>query len=203
MKGKLIAFASILCIASLMVSGANAGKPDDPGNKGKGKTETELIFFTGDLEGWAHVEGCCPNAGPFPEYTLTLTNDLVDDSLPPITPITVYQAGTYNGELFMNGYGGRGDNRTIVQFHACCDDLPCDDPSLPTISFEIIGGESESVGDKKNKVHTVTFVNEPYWNDWNRGEPAGHVTFTITTAPSHMEDIFPCDQVLLNNHLCP
>ncbi len=68
MKGKLIVFAGILCIASLMVSGANADKPTT--NPGKGdkspKTNTELIVFTGDLEGWAHVEGCCPNAGPFP-----------------------------------------------------------------------------------------------------------------------------------------
>jgi len=191
MKGKLIAFASTICIASLMVSGANADKPDNLGNSNKpGKTKTELIVFKGDLQGWAHVEGCCPNAGPFPEYTITLKEPLLN-----LAGETVYKAGTYNGELFMSGYGGRGDNRYIVQFHACCDDhVPCIDKNLRTMSFEIIGGESESVGDKKNKVHTATFVGEPYWNDWNRGTPAGLVSFQITKANSctGTVDICPC-----------
>jgi len=43
------------------------------------------------LQGWAHVEGCCPNAGPSPRYTMYLENDLVTDSDPPI----VYPAGDY------------------------------------------------------------------------------------------------------------
>ena len=205
MKGKLIAFASVLCIASLMASGANAGKPDNPGKPDKpdkpDNTKTELIVFTGDLEGWAHVEGCCPNAGPYPEYTITLPEPLVDDSSP---PETVYPAGTYNGELFMNSYGvGLASDGYIVQFHACCDDhVPCIDTSLPVMSFEIIGGTVEEVGKRKDRVLTVTFDDEPYWNDWNRGEPAGYVTFTITRAPSHMEDDFRCID-LIQPQLCP
>jgi hypothetical protein len=201
MKGKLIAFASILCIASLMASGANADKPDSPGKQDKPpKTDTELIVFTGDLQGWAHVAGCCPNAGPFPEYTITLPEPLVDDSVP---PETVYPAGTYNGELFMNSYGAGQVSEYIVQFHACCvDHVPCIDGNLPVMTFEIIGGTKVGVGKKKDRVLTVTFVDEPYWADWNRGTPAGLVSFEITRAPSHMEDDFPCAE-LIPSHLCP
>jgi hypothetical protein len=92
MKGRAIRLVVILCIAGLIVSGANAkGKPDKPGG-----SKVEQIEFTGDLAGWQTVEGCCPNAGPFPEYTMTLGGDLPD--------------GTYDGQLFINYYGA-GQNR--------------------------------------------------------------------------------------------
>ena len=72
MKSKLVTFAAILCIASLIASGAYAKgkpvKPEKPDN-----TQTEWITFTGDLMGSQEVEGCCPNAGPFPEYTMALS----------------------------------------------------------------------------------------------------------------------------------
>ena len=88
MKGKLVAFAGILCIASLFISGANAkGKPDKPGN-----TQTELIGFAGDFfYGSQPVKGCCPNAGPFPEYTLTLHVGLIgtDGTVYPPAPMMV------------------------------------------------------------------------------------------------------------------
>jgi hypothetical protein len=198
MKGKLIAFASVLCIASLMASGANADKPDNPGDKGnKGKTKTELIVFTGDLQGWAHVEGCCPNAGPFPEYTITLEEPLRNAAGEDVYPI-----GTYNGELFMNSYGDGLVSEYIVQFHACCDDhVPCIE-NLPTMSFEIIGGTVVGVGKRKDRVLTVTFEDEVWWKDWNREIDIGPVTFEITRAPSHMEDDFPC-QELIPNYPCP
>ncbi len=70
MKGRLVAFAGIFCIASLIVSSANAGKPDKPPKADKpDKTTAECIVFTGDLAsvpGGTVVEGCCPNAGPNP-----------------------------------------------------------------------------------------------------------------------------------------
>jgi hypothetical protein len=206
MKGKLIGFASILCVASLMVSGVNAGKPDKPPGKpdNSGKTKTELIVFTGDLEGWAHVEGCCPNAGPFPEYTIALREPLLNAA-----GDEVYPAGTYNGELFTKSYGvGLVSDGYIVQFHACCinsvfhDDYPCTGGE-PTMSFEIIGGTVVEEGRKKDRVVTATFVNADYWNDYERGIPAGLVSFEITRAPSHMEDDFPCNELIQSNHLCP
>jgi hypothetical protein len=155
MKGKLIVFAGILCIASLVISGANAkGKPDKPP-----KTNTELIVFIGDLEGYKDVEGCCPNAGPFPEYEMTLA-----------FPVGVFPAGTYyQGWLFINNYGAGRDNEYKVQFWN--DD----------IFVEIIGGEIHK--DKKTKILTVEFTNE-MCVDQNTGEDIGEVSFTLTRTPN-------------------
>ena len=174
MKSKLVALASILCIASLMASGANAGKPikadkpDKPGN-----IKTELIVFTGELEGWAHVDGCCPNAGPNPLYTITLNEPLRRDSTIP-TSMPVYPAGTYYGELFMSG--------DIVQFHACCSEIvsadECDD--LPHMQFGIRGG-TESY-DRKTRVRTVTF-NEKWWANNDQNILYGPVSFTVIRIP--------------------
>jgi len=159
MKGKLIAFASILCIASLMVSGANAGKPikgDKPGNKGK--TQTELIVFTGDLTGEQEVEGCCPNAGPFPEYTLTLTKPLS------FTDGTVFPAGDHEGQVFMNG----------GKFQFWTEGWPDDH-----ICIEIYGGVEDY--DRKAKVLTVTF-DDVEWNVMHETEedPLQKLTFVST-----------------------
>jgi hypothetical protein len=130
MKGKLIAFAGILCIASLIVSAANArGKPDKPP-----KTETELIIFTGNLSGNEPVEGCCPNAGPFPEYGMWLSG------------VGNIQDGYYDGFLFINHYGAGREHKYKVQFWT------------EEFGIEIIGGEVDN--DKKNKTLTVTFAKE-------------------------------------------
>jgi hypothetical protein len=177
MKGKLIAFASILCIAGLMASGANADKPDDPGDKGdkgdKGKTKTELIVFTGALEGWAHVAGCCPNAGPNPLYTLTFTKDLVNSAEDTI----MYPANTYeDGYLFMNGWSFEGESGYLVQFwHP-------DGGILAPLTFEIICGTS--VYDRKTRVLRVTCDGEPWWNDYNRDIDMGPMTFDILRVPT-------------------
>jgi len=156
MKGKLIAFASILCIASLMASGANAGKPDKPGN-----TRSELIVFTGDLAGGQEVEGCCPNAGPFPEYTLTLEKDLV------FSDGTFFPIGTYEGQVFMNG----------GKFQFWTEGGPNDH-----ICIEIYGGVEDH--DRKAKVLTVTF-DDVEWNVMHELEPGeafptGVVSFVLT-----------------------
>ena len=37
----------------------------------KPKPRNTRITFEGDLEGDQQVSGCCPNAGPNPEYTMT------------------------------------------------------------------------------------------------------------------------------------
>ncbi len=210
MKSKLVALASILCIASLMVSGANAGKPDSPPGKGDKtpKTNTELIVFTGDLQGWAHVEGCCPNAGPSPRYTMYLPRGLVTDSEP---PTVLYPAGIYDGELFINidGVGLNSGNNNIVQFHACCTAEGsvdrCQPTNLPELKFQIRGGEGVEDGRKKDRVSTVTFENAPYsadTSDWNKDEHVGKVSFTITKAQSCTEDIGPCKDFLPHS-LCP
>ena len=165
MKGKLLAFASTLCIASLMVSGANAGKPDKPPGKPDkpGNAQTEWIVLTGDLAGGQEVEGCCPNAGPFPEYTLALAKDLV------FTDGTFYPMGTYDGQVFMNG--GKFQFWTEEPEHIC---------------IEIYGGVEDH--DRKAKVLTVTFTNVE-WNVMHELEPGeahptGVVSFVLTRIPT-------------------
>ena len=166
MKGKLIALASILCIASLVVSGASAkGKPDKPGN-----IESELIVFTGELAGAQEVENCCPNAGPFPEYKLTLNKELV------FNDGSTYSIGDYDGQVFMNAYRVGKDRLYKVQFWTEGDDHIC---------IEIYGGVKDY--DKRTKVLTVTF-DDVEWNvmhDLEPGEflPTGVVSFVLTRSP--------------------
>ena len=172
MKSKLIAFASILCIASLIISGANAkGKPDH--SNVPGQTKTELIVFTGALQGSEDVDGCCLNAGPFPEYTLTLPVALVGTTVN-------YPAGTYTGQVFMSHSSVGKDRKYIVQFWTSCHDgLDCDDPDHMCI--EINGGVEDY--DKKAKVRTVNF-DEVDWNTiGDRSTNQGTVSFVLTRSP--------------------
>ena len=156
MKGKLLAFASILCIVSLMASGANAGKPDKPGNHGK--TQTESIVVTGDLAGGQEVEGCCPNAGPFPEYTLTLTKNLT------FADGTHFAAGPYDGHVFMNDDKFQFWTEGWPNNHIC---------------IEIYGGEIYK--DKKNKTLTVIF-DDVEWNVMHEPKkvPLQKLSFVLT-----------------------
>ena len=72
---RAISLVSILCIATLLFAGVNAidvtqkpdksGKPDKPGSAPE---DVQWMQFDGDLSGAECVEGCCPNAGPFPVY---------------------------------------------------------------------------------------------------------------------------------------
>ena len=180
MKGKLLAFASILCIASLMASGANAGKPDKPPGK-PGETQTELIEFKAfpsppefltNFIGSQPVEGCCPNAGPFPQYTLTLTMDLVG------IDGTYYLAGVYDGYVFMNAYR-EGKNR-LYQVQFWTDELS--EPDLvDQLCIEMYGGVRDY--NKKTKVLTVTFENVAWHHLHERDNPLGFVSFVLTRSP--------------------
>jgi len=150
MKGRLIAFAAVLCVALLAVSGAIAGKPDKPPKPEKpGETAKEWIAFSGDLVGGEEVEGCCPNAGPAPEYTLMLPHGLGDQGDPTYCP-----PGTYDGHIFMNYWGAGRDRAYLVRFRGTNE-------HFDYISIEIIGGTIEN--DRKNKVLTVTFTDDNCW----------------------------------------
>ena len=136
----------IATFVSLMfvVTGLEAGKPDKDNPK---KTTAECIVFTGDLTGMEEVEGCCTNGPPHPWYSmdLNLHYDIEDK-------IAFEGNGSYEGQLFISDWGVGRNHRYIVQFWNYEDYA---DP----ICFEIIGGVIDN--DKKNKVLTVTFKDEP------------------------------------------
>jgi len=125
--------------------GDNPNKPPKPPKPVDG----EVITFTGDLIGGEVVEGCCPNAGPFPTYTMTLLGP------EPEGPFPVGIAGTHNGNIFMNSWAPAPNRKDeggyIVQFW--WGDEPDNDYFI-----EIRGGEPQS--DKRTKILTVTFSEE-------------------------------------------
>ena len=143
MRKKLIAKLGILGLAAiflLSMASYSTDQQKDKGGKGKGgKSKTEWIEFWGDLVGGQPVDGCCPNAGPFPEYKMWLAPE-VDGS----------EFGEWHdGQLFMNVLGGRRtDGQYIVQFGTG----DCE------VAIEIRGGVIDY--DKKNKVLTVIFTDE-------------------------------------------
>ena len=114
MKAERAAIVGILFIAMLVVSGANADKPEGQGKPAKPpSTSGECIVFTGDLAGKQVVQGCCPNHGPFPEYTMTLSDGILED----------IPGGEYPGNVFMNYWGAGRTRHYIVQFWTPNDEL--------------------------------------------------------------------------------
>jgi hypothetical protein len=114
MKAGRVAIVGILFIAMLVVSGANADKPEGQGKPGKPpSTRGECIVFTGDLQGNKVVEGCCPNRGPYPEYTMTLSDGILE-GIP---------GGKYPGQVFMNQWLPGRTLHYIVQFWTLHDEL--------------------------------------------------------------------------------
>lgn len=97
--------------------------------------KSELIIFAGDLAGSQEVLGCCPNAGPFPEYKMTLEED----------PFPAEISGReLDGNIFMNKVGKRPNQSYMVQFWTS------------TMFLEVRGGAIDN--DKKNKILTATFT---------------------------------------------
>ncbi len=160
MKGRLIAFVGIFCIAILIFSGANAkNKPDKPDKPGK-STAQWIEFYGEDLEGGQLVDGCCPNAGPFPPYTMTLKFGSYN-----------FSPGTYDGQLFINYFGAGRNQKYKVQFWWDYDN---------DLGIEIIGGVLDF--DRKNKILTVTFTDEECVHI-KTGTPIKSVNFTLVRSP--------------------
>ena len=117
--------------------------------------EGEWITFTGDFAGSQQVIGCCPNAGPFPAYTMTLSGPL--------------PAGDYNGQIFMNilmtGKGKDKEKSYIVQFWT------------NELYLEVRGGNIQT--DNRNKITTVTFTDEPCEIDVDGNINIVDVSFTL------------------------
>ena len=125
----------------------------------------ECIAFSGDLKGSQEVEGCCGNAGPWPEYNMTLSDEFQEE----------FQ-GTHTGNIFMNGFGRKMDWAYKVQFWWTESDTE--------YFIEIRGGEENQ--DKKTKILTVVFTGEEC-NIWIDDVPQlpVTVTFTLIRDPHH------------------
>jgi len=165
MRVKFITKLGILGLAAIfllsMVSysidqeATTQGKPDKPGKPDNPKAEQ--ITFWGHLEGDEAVYGCCPNAGPFPPYTMILR----------------FEGGPYTadtpilGWLYINYYGAGRDQKYKVQFWTNYDD---------DLGIEIIGGTIYK--DKKTKKLIVEFENEECVSIKNK-ILFGYVTFTL------------------------
>jgi hypothetical protein len=150
----------MVCVIGLVASAfVAADQPNKPKKPPKPvEPTTELITFTGSLEGSAVVEDCCPNAGPFPEYAMTLNFEV--DGNP---------AGTfYEGNLFINRYGVGRNQRYIVQFWN------------DEVAIQIIGGVINE--DRKNKITTVTFTDD-LCTDLDTGDPIAIVSFVLVRSP--------------------
>jgi hypothetical protein len=139
------------------------GKAEKPGKPPK-PVSAELITFTGDLEGSHEVAGCCPNAGPFPAYMMTLNSPPFPDEI----------SGEQDGNIFMNSLGRKVPGDYIVQFWWGAE---------PDNYFiEIRGGEKDY--DNKTKVLTVTFTEEDMTVIHADDDPTEvNVTFTLTREP--------------------
>jgi len=137
----------------------------------KPNIHSENITFTGDLVGSQEVEGCCPNAGPNPVYTMTLSDKFPEGFL-----------GTHTGNIFMNSFGRNMEWDYKVQFWWGEGGDGYDYEYF----IEIRGGVAHK--DKKTKILTVTFIDVPCYKIWNRGDLLTEtviVSFTLTRDPHH------------------
>jgi hypothetical protein len=132
----------------------------------KRAVNTELITFTGDLEGSQEIAGCCLNAGPNPVYTMTLS-----DKFPPEF------RGERTGYIFMNSFGHNMPWEYKFQFWW--------DEDGTEYFIEIRGGEVHR--DRKTKIVSVTFDMVETYEIWIGYElqDSVTVTFNITRDPHH------------------
>jgi hypothetical protein len=147
MKGRLVGFVGILCIACLIGSGAYAKKPPKPPNP---NPETECIVFTGDLEsaGSTVVEGCCPNAGPSPAYDMTLNLTVLG------IPLGTYEGGHLFTKPVSTRVNRQWTERYKVQFWTW--DWATETPGDGDYFVQIYG---DDIVEDENGV-TVTFEND-------------------------------------------
>jgi len=166
MKGRLVAFVGVFCIATLIVSGAYADKPDNSGKPPKepkephrpGNIAVECMAFSGEpLLGHQQVVGCCPNAGPWPAYQMFLDFELiVDDEV-------VYDVnGLYDGHLYAKPvrtkFKGQTTRRYMVNF--CTWDWGTEIPGDDDYFIEMWSDGDDIQYDETTDVLTVTFDND-------------------------------------------
>ena len=167
MKRFLTLFALPLVLVACDTQPVGVDTPDAQFAKVEKKPKpvgSELITFEGDLAGGQPVAGCCPNAGPFPAYTMTFVETLPDEI-----------SGEQTGNIFLNSFGRQAEWDYLVQFWWG------EEPDNHYF-IEIRGGEKEY--DKRTKVLSVTFTEEKMTiidPDGNSTDEV--VSFSLTRAP--------------------
>jgi hypothetical protein len=158
-------FLIVIFAVSVLDAGPNPDKPPKPAKPDKPNLTTECIVFTDNtedvfdhvyLEGGQEcaVVGCCPNAGPAPQYVMTLYNVCYTSAFGtteflPEVPVL--------GHLFMNEFGRNAPYEGwLVQFWTC--DYRARRPVGGDFFLQIRGGTGDE--DKKTKVTIVEFLSE-------------------------------------------
>ena len=134
MKAKVNSFLIVsitMILISLILISSGLSKP---------KLKGDFITFIGDLEGSQEVFGCCPNAGPYPDYSMKLST-MFPDPMPE----------EHDGKIFINYFGAGKERSYIVQFWWTEGGI--------MYFIEIIGGIIEN--NRKMKILTVSFDNAP------------------------------------------
>jgi hypothetical protein len=166
MKTRLAVLGGVFCIVIFAVSFADAkGKPPKPEKPAKPNLTTECIVFTDNqndddlehvyLEGGQDCAtvGCCPNAGPFPQYVMTLYNVCYTSAF---NTTDCLQEDPVLGLLFMNGFGRNAPYEGwLVQFWTC--DYRARRPVGGDFFLQIRGG-TEVPQPKKSKVEVIEFL---------------------------------------------
>jgi hypothetical protein len=171
MDSRRIAFVAGFCIAGFMASGAYADKPDKPPGKpggGNDQTRGECIVFvdnqndSGDDHVWLQssqecaIEGCCPNAGPWPQYLMALHNVRYTPALGEEDEKVTLDNQLVLGYLFMNSFGRNAPYEGwLVQFWTC-DYRSGERPGDGDFFFQIRGGTGGL--DRKTKVSVIEFL---------------------------------------------
>jgi hypothetical protein len=176
MKRLLTLFALPLVLVACDTQPVDVDTPDAQFAKGEKPskpprpTSGEFITFTGDLGGSQKVEGCCPNAGPFPEYTMTLSG-----IFPP------EMAGEHTGNIFMNNWAPAPNRKDEggykVQFW-------WGEGTEDYYFLEINGGDVQY--NKKTKFLTVSFDQEGMciWHNGVECQTPVIVSFDLTRDPN-------------------
>ncbi len=166
----LILSITLILVSLIFVSSFGLSKP-----KPKPEQNSEWITFSGDLYGEQEVVGCCPNAGPWPNYTMTLSEEVFPQEM---------TGEEHDGNIFMNRFGRNMHWAYKVQFWRG----EGGDGYFYEYFIEIRGGVVHN--DKKTKILTVTFENVPCYEIWKRGELLTEtieviVSFVLTRDPHH------------------
>jgi len=158
----LILSIALILTVTLILASFGLSKP---------KPKSELITFSGDLVGSQEVVGCCPNAGPNPEYNMSLLSDEFPEEF----------RGEHTGYIFMNNYAPKNVPKLQWGYKVVFWWRTKDGNEY---LIDIRGGDIES--NKKTKILKVTFDEVPCEIYINKGHTETvTINFILKRDPHH------------------